>query len=215
MEQRSSTKVILLILCLLATIAKSFQLGTLRPSHPRHSISRLNVVYDPRTMDVKYTGMDFPTPAQRKVLKKEAARRHVQKELPIFTVPLEETEGSFSAETLKSIHSALAQNELVEVRGISRNDKKLVFTIVQRLVEELETMQDDYPVAMLGYSGFSTTLYSPTLPVDHPLHVTLRTSIAQRSVWIRRPKAPRDHRGRIIKHTDDPSSDINFEYTYE
>jgi hypothetical protein len=62
------------------------------------------------------------------------------------------------------------------------------------------------PVALLSTRGHTALIYCPTLPVDHPDKFVLRTSVGQKNVWRARVKAPRDHRGQIIKVPKDASN---------
>lgn len=55
------------------------------------------------------------------------------------------------------------------------------------------------PVALLSTKGHTALIYCPTLPLDHPNKFVLRTSVGQKNVWSARIKAPRDHRGQIVK----------------
>lgn len=156
----------------------------------------MSVLYDPRSADEEF--VEFPTPNQRATLKKEASKRQARKELATFSISADETDGPFSSDTLNLLWSDLVKNELVLVRGISRGDKKFVYGTAERLCAELETIQSEFSVTLLASKGHTATLYCPSLPLDDPLHVPLRTSVGQKNTWRARQKALRDNRGQII-----------------
>jgi hypothetical protein len=136
-------------------------------------------------------------------LKKEASKRQARKELSALSLSNEESYGPFSESTMQDIWKLLNENELVQIRGIAREDKKHVFGLADRLCLELEMMQSEddevlLPVALLSTKGHVAIIYSPTLELDHPNRVPLRTSVGQKNTWTARIKAPRDHRGQII-----------------
>jgi hypothetical protein len=159
--------------------------------------SSLGVLYDPRSADDEF--VDFPTPAQRVFLKAEASRRQAWKEIATFSIPPEETDGPFSVATLQSLWSDLSQNELVLVRGLSKSDKKFVWGTAERICAELETVQSDLPVSLISTKGHTAVIFCPSLPLEDPLHVPLRTSVGQKNTWRARVKPPRDERGQVIK----------------
>lgn len=161
------------------------------------NIGTFGILYDPKRTDEEF--VDFPTPSQRTVLKKEASKRQARKSLVTFSLSLEESEGPFSTETLSEVWNLLAQNELVLVRGISKEHKKRIFDTAERLCAELETIQDEFPVTLLSMKGHTALIFSPALSTDHPSHVPLRTSVGQKNTWRARPKPVRDNRGQIIK----------------
>lgn len=171
--------------------------------HPTHrtsivrSVVSLHALYDPQTSSDEF--VEFPTASQRVELKKEASKRLARKELEDFVLSQEESFGPFSTETITNLWNALSENELVQVRGIAREERKLVFGIAERICAELELLQEELPVSLLSTKGHTALLYSPTLPTDHNNHVTLRTSVGQKNTWRPRPKPLRDSRGQVIK----------------
>jgi hypothetical protein len=157
----------------------------------------LCVLYDPRSADDEF--VDFPTAPQRTFLKAEASRRQAWKQLATFYIPPEESDGPFSVDTLQELWNDLSKNELVLVRGISKGNKKYVYQTAERICAELETLQSELPVALLSTKGHTAVVFCPSLPIDDPLHVQLRTSVGQKNTWRARVKPPRDERGQIIK----------------
>jgi hypothetical protein len=164
---------------------------------PAHRTDSLGVLYDPRSVDDEF--VDFPTPSQRTFLKNEAARRQARKELVTFCLPPNEMDGPFSLATLNELWNDLSKNELVLVRGISKGDKKYVYGTAERICAELQTLQSELPITLLATKGHTATIFCPSLPLDNPLHVPLRTSVGQKNRWLARVKPPRDNRGQIIK----------------
>ena len=124
-------------------------------------------------------------------------------------MPEEQTLGPFSADTINEIWKLLQTHELIQIRGVAKGDKRSVFTVASRLCLELEMLQpasDDgvtLPVALLQTKGHVATIYSPTLDLEDPNHFPLRTSVGQKNTWTAREKAPRDHRGQIIRDDSD------------
>ena len=191
-----------------------FLLTRLHPSQHQHQkqeqfhqrrLSTLKVLWDPKNnLDQINNGLiEFPTPSQKIELKKEASRRQARKKLPYLSISDDETRGNFSDGTLDQVWNMLQSDELVQIRGISKDDKKLTFTVATRLCLELEMRQieDDVvlPVALLSTKGHSAIIYSPTLDLDDPKKFQLRTSVGAKNTWTERVKAPRDNRGQIIK----------------
>jgi hypothetical protein len=153
--------------------------------------------------------VDFPTPSQKMQVRKEASKRQARKKLTYFSLPAEDTHGNFADETLEEIWKLLNENEIVQIRGISRDAKKMTFSVATRLCLELEWHVEKYadldcdsvllPVALLSIKGHSVIIYSPTLDLDDPKKIPLRTSVGQKNTWTARIKAPRDNRGQIIQ----------------
>ena len=167
--------------------------------HRRPVNTPLYVVWDPNSTPDDL--VDFPTDQQRKVLTKESKKRLARKELPSLSLPDSENLGPFSGETLETLVDLLQQNELIQVRGVARDQPKEVFGTIQSLVNFLE-LQSQNLVAMISYKGHSTILYSPNPNLTDSIE--LRTSVGQKNTWTRRIKAPRDHRGQIIKEKPTP-----------
>jgi RNA-binding protein YhbY len=137
------------------------------------------------------------TPTQIKFLRKETQKRQARKELCRFYLPDEETSSGhyFSSTTVQSILNQLKDSELVEVRGFARDEEstKHVFDISERLLWELNQHRN---VERVLTQGHTMVVYAtnPNLPQS----IQLRTSYVP-NAWEKRPKAPRDHRGQIIK----------------
>mmetsp|Transcript_3584 Transcript_3584/g.9496 ORF Transcript_3584/g.9496 Transcript_3584/m.9496 type:complete len:245 (-) Transcript_3584:265-999(-) len=153
--------------------------------------------------------VEFPSPQQRMELKKIATKRNNQRKLQRFFLPAEETAGPFSPQTFADLMALLDDNELVEVRGISKESKSNAFSTAERLVAELKMEYEALPsapdgekiIALLSPKGHSVVLYAE-MADDHPdaasRKIVLRTSVGQKNVWVQRPKPERDNRGQII-----------------
>mmetsp|Transcript_31266 Transcript_31266/g.52124 ORF Transcript_31266/g.52124 Transcript_31266/m.52124 type:complete len:252 (+) Transcript_31266:258-1013(+) len=177
--------------------------------------TRLQVLWDPRNPECGSELVSFPTPSQRAEIKKEASRRKARKQLPFFSFPLEETNGAWSTDTYQAVWNLLVNHEIVQLKGICREERKHVWQTAKQFCEQMEDLisasddEDDeeeeeeigssLPVALLSTSGHSALIYCPTLPVDHPDKLRLRTSVGQKNVWKARPKPLRDNAGKIIK----------------
>jgi hypothetical protein len=203
---RSATVVVALV-CLASSCVMAFPRPSLCLSHSNtrsqttkkaSPVVTFGVIWDPSTTDDSL--VEFPTAAQKKVLRLEASKRQARKEMSTFSLPESETGGPFSKETMASLMQLLNENELVEVRGVSKTKIKQVFTTLTRLSMELE-MEMQKNVCLVRPKGHSGVLYSP---VDDEKErqqdrIKLHTSVGQKNVWIKRSKAPRDNRGQIVK----------------
>ena len=163
----------------------------------QHSPTCIAVLYDPQSTDDEF--VDFPTSSQRVTLKKEASKRLARNEMATFSLSPDESDGVMSVTKLQELWSTLSDNEMILVRGISKDDKKLVYRTAQRICASLETIQSDLAVTLLSTKGHTAILYCPSLPLDHPLHIPLRTSVGQKNKWRARTKPARDNRGQVIR----------------
>jgi hypothetical protein len=201
-RQPLSATVLVALVCLASSCALAFQRPALSLSNTRSQNNKASVlvtfgvVWDPsNTAD---SLVEFPTAAQKKVLRAEASKRQARKELSAFSLPEVETRGPFSKETIAALMQLLNENELVEVRGVSKGKIKQVFATLSRLCMELE-IETQKNVSLVQPKGFSGVLYSPTDEESHPSRIQLRTSVGQKNVWTKRSKAARDERGHIVK----------------
>eukprot|EP00934_Nitzschia_sp_Nitz4_P000878 Nitzschia sp. Nitz4//scaffold23_size168460//17841//18464//NITZ4_002203-RA/size168460-processed-gene-0.210-mRNA-1//1//CDS//3329543587//878//frame0 len=201
----TTSSICLLVLLCATKLGESFFLPF--PTQTRAFTTQLQILFDPR-IHVDSDIVRFPTPKQKVVLRKEAKKRRARDELPILSIPLEETAGDFSEDTKQNILSNLMEHELVLVRGISRDSKKYVGKNTTSLCEDLTAMNvNQTKVSMLDITGFSVLLYSPTLPIGHERHVPLRTSVGQKSIWKKRPKPYYDENGKFGRHWHPGSDD--------
>mmetsp|Transcript_19522 Transcript_19522/g.23275 ORF Transcript_19522/g.23275 Transcript_19522/m.23275 type:complete len:213 (+) Transcript_19522:124-762(+) len=134
------------------------------------------------------------SPRQITALRKEAKKR----KLPTVTLPPDETQGPFGPDTLAAIAAILRQHEVMQVRGISRDNIKDVREIAEQLAFNLEG-ETDRMVALIAKKGFAATLYCP-MEDDDPRRIKLFTSFRPNQ-WKPRPRALRDS-GLIMKDRD-------------
>ena len=205
------------VLCLIARSAVSTAFvvtGTKLARNRPTTSSQLQVLWDPRDAEKGSEFVDFPTASQRAEIKKEAKKRRARRQMPYFSFSDDETNGPWSDETMMAVWKQLTENEMIELKGICRDSLRDVFQTAKLFCEELEELiapvgsdedgeEDEdsiyLPVALMSTKGHTALIYCPTLPVDHPDKLVLRTSVGQKNVWKERPKAPRDGRGQIIK----------------
>ena len=194
------------------------------PSH----LTQLRVLWDPRNLENDSGYVDFPTPSQRAEIKKEAKKRRARRQMPYFSFSNDETDGPWSDETMQAIWKQLTETEMMELKGICRNDLRDVYQTARWFCEELEDLiapsvssdadEEDaqkvdesrgifLPVALISTKGHTALIYCPTLPVDHPDKLVLRTSVGQKNVWKARPKPLRDISGQIIREPKPEETD--------
>jgi RNA-binding protein YhbY len=142
------------------------------------------------------------TPTQVKILRKEADRRKNTSTIATLVLPPDESDGSYSGDTLSSLSKLFEENELVEVRAISKERKKEARTVAERLAFRLEG-EVEKPVVVINLKGHVAMLYAP-FEDGHAEKIILRTSY-QKGQWTRRPKAVRDSRGQIMRDKEGKS----------
>lgn len=135
------------------------------------------------------------TPNQILIIRKEARKR----KLPKVSLTPEESEGPFSHETLSTIAQSLNRHELVQVRGISRENTKNVRDVSESLALDLERVTERI-VFSIDVKGFAATLYCP-MEDDNPDKIKLFSSYRPNQ-WKRRPRVVRDNSGRFSRDED-------------
>ena len=138
----------------------------------------------------------FVSPNQIDILRKEANKRKARKALPTFFMAAGDSTVEVSEETLQEISNLFEANEIIEIRGISKDKKKLVFDMSYALAETIEDMMEK-PVVVVEVKGFAVKLYSPFDDEEQGKRIHLRSSYKP-GQWKRKPKAIRDNRGQII-----------------
>lgn len=128
-------------------------------------------------------------------LRKEASKRLANKRMPVLFLTESETDGNFG-ESIADFSRALTANELIQVRGISRDSKKQIRNVADALAIALgvELGRDVNLVECKGHSG----IYYCPASEDHPQKIKLHTSVGKKNQWKRKPKPARDNRGQII-----------------
>jgi hypothetical protein len=193
-------KTLILLLCAVSFTA-SFQinapLSVSRWRRHHHSTEPSSTVSQRRTptlaLDLdddndSVTQRDYLTPTQVKTLRKEANKRKTRKELKALVFSDENTANQHMA----AIVHLLEDSELIEIRGISRNEKRHVRRNAERLALEIE-MELERPVFLLDTKGHAATYYSPGIG-----DFELRTGYRE-AQWSKKPRPKRDSRGKIIK----------------
>lgn len=139
--------------------------------------------------------IEYLTPNQVKTLRKEASKRKARNQLATRVLTEDETEvASLSDSTISALVELIQNNELVQVRGISRNAKRNVKLESERLAVELEHELNDEtkPVFLLDFKGHAAIFYSPAGKIQ------LRNGFRE-GQWTKKPRPKRDSRGQIIK----------------
>lgn len=162
----------------------------------------------PSDDDEEYEMVEFfVSPEQISLLRKEALKRESRKKLPKLFLPAEETLEATS-ETIEAISNLFDASELIEVRGVSRDAKKLVFDTAQGLASTVEDEMEK-PVVVVDIKGFAVKLYCPWDDEqggggNAGKRIQLRTSYRP-GQWARKAKPIRDNRGQIIRDEDGKS----------
>jgi RNA-binding protein YhbY len=137
------------------------------------------------------------TPIQIKTVRKELSRRRAFNKL--VTVYLDEKDDS--GNQLQTIAAQLKEHELVQVRGITVNQRKNTKAVTERLALELG-VEMNANVFCVEIKGHAATLYCPdaTAGTNNNCKPTiqLRTT-GKANHWEKRAKAPRDNRGQIVR----------------
>jgi len=140
------------------------------------------------------------TPNQIKTLRKEASKRLAWKTMATHNYVDTSDEHNADEETVNAFFAAicndLSEQELVQIRGVSSNDKRKVFDTSQQLVEDVSA-EMQRPVFVVDIKGHAVTLYCCS-PDESKRTIILRSSY-EPGRWELKMKAPRDHRGQIVK----------------
>ena len=136
------------------------------------------------------------TPSQVKTLRKEARQRRARKALRSYALlPEEGSSGSpLTEKTATAISELFEENELVEIRAVSKDDNKEVFNASELLATNLE-LACERIVVPIDIKGFKVVMYSP-MEEGTPGKIPMRSSF-QEGKWSRKPKAIRDNRGQV------------------
>ena len=149
----------------------------------------------------------FVSPVQIEFLRKESKKRESNRKLPKYTLPHEEHAMEIAPETIHEICDIFDMHELVEVRGVSNNDKKGVYYTAHALANTLEDAMDK-SVVVVDIKGFAVKLYCPWDDDDEEgdegrvgKRIQLRSNYRP-GQWTRKAKPIRDDRGQIITDGD-------------
>ena len=161
----------------------------------------------------------FVSPVQIEFLRKESKKRESNRKLPKYTLPHEEHAMEIAPETIHEICDIFDMHELVEVRGVSNNDKKGVYYTAHALANTLEDAMDK-SVVVVDIKGFAVKLYCPWDDEDDDedgdeergegegggggrvgKRIRLRSNYRP-GQWTRKAKPIRDDRGQIVTDED-------------
>lgn len=187
-----------LLLLSLVVMVDGFQVLSSSPPN-RWSVQQQQQQQRSILTKVQYSTVDSSndqaiTPTQIKTLRKEASKRMARKKLPQhFFDKYDVNNDTF----FKEISQSLKENELIQIRGISKDNKRHVLATTEDFIDDLSVfMQQE--VTLVEIKGFAATLFCPSDTIDTNQKIQLRSSY-QEGQWTRRMKAPRDHRGQIVK----------------
>jgi hypothetical protein len=177
---------LLLLISLGASPTACFQVA-----HPRSAVPSCTALSaNPNTLVTPdYSDRQGITPNQIIALRKEASKRQARKLMVEHMY--QEDSPSYT-----SLCQDLQEHEMIQVRGISREDKKHVAKMGEQLAHDL-SVELQRVVTVVQIQGHAVTLYSPSSNVSNR-KILLRTSFKEGQLEYRQ-KAPRDHRGQIIK----------------
>ena len=140
----------------------------------------------------------FISQEQISVLRKEANKRERVKKLQKYFVPKEDSL-ELSQQSIDEISSLFEKCELIEVRGVSKDQKKGLYDTAHAMAECLEE-EIGKPVVIVDIKGFAVKMYCPWVDgedFDTSKRIKLFTSYRP-GQWTRKPKPIRDARGQII-----------------
>jgi RNA-binding protein YhbY len=129
--------------------------------------------------DNPFDNKEALTKTQIKELRKEVSQRAARKQLPEYFYTDDD------AANQESIAKLLQENELVQVRSVSKDNPRNVYKAAQQLAFDLKTH-------LIQVKGHTVVLYTPG---DDG--IKLRNSY-QPNAWSRRLKAKRDRQGQVI-----------------
>mmetsp|Transcript_38775 Transcript_38775/g.42886 ORF Transcript_38775/g.42886 Transcript_38775/m.42886 type:complete len:299 (-) Transcript_38775:257-1153(-) len=137
------------------------------------------------------------TPGQIKTLRKESEKRRAGKILTTDWLPENETSGPFSVETLEKYVDLLRENEIIEIRGISKGEKRYTRTLSDELAYDLTRTSAEKGIVIerIATKGHRSIYYCPK---TDGTGIVLRTTFRPYQ-WEPRQKPLRDISGRIIK----------------
>lgn len=140
----------------------------------------------------------FISQEQIGVLRKEANKRDRVKKLQKYFVPQEEAM-ELSQQSMDEISTLFEKSELIEVRGVSKGQKKGLYDTANAMAESLEE-EIGKPVVIVDIKGFAVKMYCPWVDgedFDTSKRIKLFTSYKP-GQWTRKPKPVRNEYGQIV-----------------
>jgi len=104
-----------------------------------------------------------------------------------------------SQQSMDEISALFEKSELIEVRGVSKGQKKGLFDTANAMAESLEE-EIGKPVVVVDIKGFAVKMYCPWLDgedFDTSKRIKLFTSYKP-GQWTRKPKGIRNEYGQIV-----------------
>lgn len=127
------------------------------------------------------------TPKQIKLLRKEAGRRRSRKTLFQVWIPEEvQQDEKLTLESIESMTIPFSNQELIEVRGVSKNTSKDVHQVLVDLAECFGEHLER-PVYLVDWAGHAGIFFSSNDSVDGDEKIVLRSSYKD-DVWKKRQK---------------------------
>lgn len=172
-----------------------------RPSNTQYILQTKTALYQ---SEIQYEEDDdglvefFISQEQIGVLRKEANKRDRVKKLQKHFLPQEESMG-LSQQSIDEISALFEKSELIEVRGVSKGQKKGLFDTATAMAEHLEE-EIGKPVVVVDIKGFAVKMYCPWLDgenFDTSKRIKLFTSYKP-GQWTRKPKPIRNEYGQIV-----------------
>ncbi|KAL7499732.1 hypothetical protein ACHAWT_007376 [Skeletonema menzelii] len=172
-----------------------------RPSNTQYILQTKTALYQ---SEIQYEEDDdglvefFISQEQIGVLRKEANKRDRVKKLQKHFLPQEESMG-LSQQSIDAISALFEKSELIEVRGVSKGQKKGLFDTATAMAEHLEE-EIGKPVVVVDIKGFAVKMYCPWLDgenFDTSKRIKLFTSYKP-GQWTRKPKPIRNEYGQIV-----------------
>lgn len=178
-----------------------------RRSMSRHYSTLHQTAQDIEQDEEEYEVVEFfVSPEQITSMRKEANKRDANKQLPKYFLSSEESM-DVSPETIGEILTLFESDELIEVRGVAKGQKKQAFDTCYKLAATLEDTIEK-PVVVVDTKGFSVKLYCPWVDDEGSNgkfgKIQLRTSYKP-GQWSRKAKALRDARGQVVIGEDGKS----------
>lgn len=169
---------------LLAELCTAFSVGI----HQCESKRQMTPVSMAGTVLEDATALDYLTPQQVAALRKECRSRKAKSTLATVSFRSCTTEEEQEA-MLNELAQLLRKEELVEVRGISIDDRKFVYETATEIAEIIGNVQTTF---MVDIKGHAVIYYCPN--GSFPLRTTTK-----QNAWTKRAKKERDISGKIIK----------------
>lgn len=134
------------------------------------------------------------TALQIKQLRKETEQRRAWRNLKTIAFEDYEADDEQSyADLIHDLSSELEADCMVELRGISKNSRRNVYSIAEEIAEDAGEIRSTFLVTVKGHAA---VFFSPAETI------ALRTT-RKKNQWTKRSKAERDSRGQIVREAEE------------